>query len=210
MHESDERLALQPHTRASLLLRLKDRDDESAWEEFAAIYQPILYRMARSRGHQDADAREIVQEVMVAITRHIEKFQSQKEHGSFRAWLSTIVRTKAINHFVRQSDQRSVGGTAFAQRLEQHVDPRCNAEQSFEQEFRKQMFLWAADKVRDTVSESTWQAFWLSCVQDFSVNEVASRLKLSVGSVYVARTRVIAKMRRTIEAYQRLDEGAGS
>ncbi len=201
-------MSVPPHTRASLLLRLKNRDDAAAWEEFVAIYQPILYRMARSRGHQDADAREIVQEVMVAITKHIESFEARRGTGSFRAWLSTMVRTKAINHFARTSKHFGIGGTEFSKRLEQHVDPNCDAENQFDQEYRKQLFMWAADRVRETVNESTWNAFWQSCVQEHPVEQVASRLKLSVGSVYVARTRIIAKMRRMIDAYQSHDKEA--
>lgn len=199
-------MANQPHTRASLLLRLKNRDDEAAWEEFVEIYQPILYRMARSRGHQDADAREIIQEVMIAVAKHIENFQPQASSGSFRAWLSSIVRTKAINHLTRQTKLRSVGGTEFLKGMQQHVDPNADIEQEFDQEHRKQLFLWAADKVRESVSETTWQAFSLSCVQEQPPAAVAKQLNISLGSVYVARSRVIARMRAIIQAYQSHEE----
>lgn len=196
------RLAIPPHTRASLLLRLKNRDDEAAWEEFVEIYQPILYRMARSRGHQDADAREIIQEVMIAVAKHIEHFEPNRSSGAFRAWLSTIVRTKAINLLTRHGKLQSVGGTEFSRQLQQHIDPQISAQHEFELEHRKQLFLWAAEKVRDAVTAATWQAFWLSCVQDQSPSSVASQLNLSVGSVYVARSRVIARMRALINEHQ--------
>ncbi len=102
-----------PTTRASLLLRLKDHDDQEAWNEFLEIYQPILYRMARRRGYQDADSREIVQNVLVAITKNISTFAPRHESGAFRAWLSTMVKNQTINLFERQSKLRSVGGSDF-------------------------------------------------------------------------------------------------
>lgn len=200
------RLANPPHTRASLLLRLQNRDDEAAWEEFVEIYQPVLYRMARSRGHQDADAREIIQEVMIAVAKHIENFEPNRSTGAFRAWLSTIVRTKAINQLTRHNKLQSVGGTEFSQRLQQQIDPRVSAEHEFELEHRKQLFLWAAEKVQHAVTQATWQAFWLTCVQDQSPASVAKQLSLSIGSIYVARSRVIARMRALIDSQKSTEE----
>jgi RNA polymerase sigma-70 factor (ECF subfamily) len=58
-----------PNTRNSLSLRLSDACDAEAWDQFASIYEPLVYRLARAKGFQDADAREIVQEVLVVRLR---------------------------------------------------------------------------------------------------------------------------------------------
>jgi RNA polymerase sigma-70 factor, ECF subfamily len=83
-----------PLTRATLLLRLRDSDDSKAWADFVRDYGPMLYRFVRSRGLQDADAANIVQDVLRSVGVAIPKLEYEKEKGGFRAWLFTITRNK--------------------------------------------------------------------------------------------------------------------
>ena len=76
-----------PTTRASLLLRLRDSDDHAAWVEFVALYEPVIYRLLRRHGLQDADAREVMQELLVAVSGSIGRWDPARERGSFRGWL---------------------------------------------------------------------------------------------------------------------------
>ena len=76
-----------PTTRASLLLKLRDPRDHDAWVEFVAIYEPVIYRMLKKFGLQDADALEVLQELLLAVSRSVDRWLPGKEHGSFRGWL---------------------------------------------------------------------------------------------------------------------------
>jgi RNA polymerase sigma-70 factor, ECF subfamily len=194
-------LGLVPETRASLLLRLKDRRDNDAWEQFLAIYQPILYRMARSRGYQDADAREIVQDVLVAVSKRIDSFEARNQSGSFRAWLSTIVKHQAINRFIRKPQLQGIGGSDFHFLASQQVDPSQGIELEIEREHRRQLFYLAAQRIEFEVTPATWQAFWQTCVVGNSTASVAKSLKMSIGAIYVARSRVIARIRAFVEEH---------
>ena len=76
-------LTTGPETRPSLLIRLRDTRDDQAWAEFTAIYEPVIYRMSKTRGLQDADAREVVQEVLMSVATAMERFDVSAA-GSFR------------------------------------------------------------------------------------------------------------------------------
>src|SRR6478672_11321103 len=90
-----------PSTRASLLLRLRDSQDHEAWIEFVSLYEPVAYRLLRRHGLQDADAREVMQELFLAVSRSIERWDPAKERGTFRGWLRRVTRNLVINWLKR-------------------------------------------------------------------------------------------------------------
>ncbi len=193
-------MSLHPETRQSLLLRLRDRDDQQAWSEFFEIYEPLIYRLARAKGFQDADAREITQDVLMAVSRSISRFRKADHAGGFRGWLATITRNLAINR-LRGRNLTSLDESVAAKRLEELVcvDEHNHDEVRFEQEHRKQVFVWAADQLRSRYSQANWLAFWKTCVEGATVAEVAKELNVSPGTVYVARCRIIARLREIVE-----------
>src|SRR5580692_2169468 len=98
-------MTLTPTTRASLLLRLRDSQDHEAWVEFVALYEPVVYRLLRQHGLQDADAREVMQDLLMAVSGSIDRWDPAKERGSFRAWLRRVARNLVIN-WLKKSERR--------------------------------------------------------------------------------------------------------
>src|SRR5262245_38461134 len=96
-----------PTTRASLLFRLRDPQDHVAWMAFVEVYEPAIYRHFRKRGLQDADARELTQELLIAVNRQIATWDLAKERGSFRGWLRRVARNRVIN-WVKSGQRRIV------------------------------------------------------------------------------------------------------
>ncbi|MEX2138470.1 MAG: sigma-70 family RNA polymerase sigma factor [Pirellulales bacterium] len=191
---------LDPETRRSLLLRIRDRDDARAWEEFVEIYEPLLYRLVREKGLQHADAQELTQEALLAVASAIERWDPDREKGSFRGWLFCIARNMTINFLTRRrTDQQGGGGTDFRLALEQHPDPTSELTAAFEQEYERELFDWAARQVRGEFHESTWQAFWRTAVEGEPIPETATALGLSLGAVYMARTRVMARIKARVK-----------
>src|SRR5215471_14152654 len=106
-------------TRPSLLVRLRDPQDERAWGEFVEIYGPLVRRLARQRGLQDADAADLVQEVFRAVAAAIERYDPDPARGSFRGWLSVIARNLIVNLLdAQRRHPRGTGDTAMRQLLE--------------------------------------------------------------------------------------------
>src|SRR5437899_1837869 len=190
---------MEPTTRHSLVLRLRDRNDEAAWAEFVAIYEPLVYGLARRKGLQDADARDLCQEVFRAVAGAIERWDPDPAKGRFRAWLFRIARNLLVNFF---ADQRrhppGTGSTSVQDLLMARPANDAQSEVDFAAEFKRQAFRWAADQVKHEFTDSTWQAFWRTGVENRPVALVAKELGLSTGAVYIARSRVLARLRERV------------
>src|SRR5689334_12401708 len=94
-----------PLTRPSLLIRLRDTDNQEAWQAFVQIYTPLVYGFCRSHGLQDADAADVSQEVMRAVARRMVGFEYRPDKGLFRSWLLAVTRSK-LNNFFKSSQRR--------------------------------------------------------------------------------------------------------
>jgi len=189
-----------PDTRQSLILRLSDQRDVEAWDQFVSIYQPLVYRLARGQGLQDADARDLSQEVLVSVSRAVERWEPDPQRGRFRDWLFRIARNLVINFLTRRRHRPLGSGEGnLAELLDQQVDPTCEQSAAFDLEFRRQAFHWAAEQVRKQVKERTWQAFWRTAIDARPVADVAGELDMSVGAVHVARSRVLGRLRQAVK-----------
>ena len=186
-------------TRASLLMRLRSPQDGDAWEQFVAIYTPLIYWFCCRRGLQEADAADVSQEVMRAVVRAMENFEYDPERGKFRNWLLTVVRSKIYNWLgSRERQPEPTGQTSVRSLLDQQPAP---AEASdWDVEYYRSIFRWAAERVRPTVQETTWQAFWWTTVEQQHGDAVAKSLGISIGAVYVAKSRVLARLRQEFDA----------
>jgi RNA polymerase sigma-70 factor (ECF subfamily) len=195
-----------PTTRPSLLVRLRNLQDQQSWEEFYAIYQPLVFRLARSQGFQDADASELTQEVFIAVASAIQRWDPNPQRGSFRGWLFRIARNLMINWLTyRRRHPTGAGNSDIRRLLAEQPDPHdLDREDSavFDREYKRQAFAWAAEQIRGEFRESTWQAFWLTSVENRPVPEAAKELGISAGAVYIARSRVMARLRQKIETLE--------
>lgn len=191
-----------PPTRASLLVRLQDPQDEAAWGQFVELYAPLVYRYARKQGLQDADAADLTQEVLGAVARAVGRLHYDPNRGAFRNWLFTIVRRKLSNWRVAWANRAcSSGDTGMHQRLEQLTAPGAG-EPEWDAEWEQRLFSWACELVRRDVTEGTWQAFWRTAVDGQPGKQVAADLGLSVAAVYLARSRVLARLKELIRSVE--------
>jgi RNA polymerase sigma-70 factor (ECF subfamily) len=189
-----------PSTRPSLLVRIRDPRDERAWAEFLEIYTPLVYRLARQNGFQDADAHDLVQDVFRSVAGAIDRWDPDPSRGSFRGWLFRIARNLMVNLLARQRRHpRGAGDSGIDRLLEEQPAPAGEESALFDAEYRRQLFGWAAEQVRGEFRESTWRAFWLSGVEGRSPKDVAGTLGLTVGAVYHGKSRVMARIRQRIE-----------
>ena len=191
-------MTLTPTTRASLLLRLRDPGDHDAWVEFVSLYEPVIYRVLRRTGLQDADALEVLQELFLAVNRNIERWEHGPEHGSFRGWLRRVTRNLVVSWVRRQKRQVTTSSLDLDALLESQPTVDGPETDEFDRELRRALFHQASEQVRGEVRPQTWQAFWEVAVSGTSVAEAASKLGMTAGAVCVAKCRIIARLRAVV------------
>jgi RNA polymerase sigma-70 factor (ECF subfamily) len=185
-----------PATRASLLLRLRDPENEVAWREFIGLYGPLIYGYARKQGLQDADAADLSQEVLGSVAGAIGRLDYDPARGAFRNWLFTVVRRRLSTWRRRR---RNEPGATIPGILEHCPAPD---EAWWEVEWEQQLFRWACHEVRREVTERSWEAFWRTAIDAQSGAEVAAALEMSVAAVYGARSRIVARLKELVKSAQ--------
>src|SRR5262245_44605606 len=185
-----------PTTQPSLLARLRDAHDAAAWERFVDLYAPPVYGYARRPGLQAAHAADLTQEVLRSVAAAARRWEYDPRRGSFRGWLFTVVRNALHNHRTRGGRHPRGAGTSSAHlRLEALPAPAADETAAWDQECRRRLFRWAADRVAPRFRPDTWRAFWLTAVEGRPPRTVAADLGLTVAAVYLAKARVVAALR---------------
>lgn len=186
-----------PETSDSLIFRVKNPADGAAWTEFLGIYQPVVFRMARRRGLQDADAQDVMQQVFLSISKSIEGWVPGDLQPPFRAWLTTIARNAITKALTRRPRDAATGSTSMVELLDAQPDPQATTAEILA-EARKELIRWATEQIRSEFSEATWNVFWRTAIEGVPIAEVAKSTGRSAGAVYVARYRVIARLKEKV------------
>ena len=203
-HRKAKLMPANPDTRESLILRLPSARDADAWQEFIDLYEPLVIRFARRRGLQDADAREIAQNVFISVAKAVDRWQPDRERGKFRAWLFRIARNQLINWVAKHSRDRGSGRTSDFIAMAQ-INAMPQPQDELELDYRREMFRLAAAHVRASFSKSSWDAFWRTSVLNESIESVALSLGISHGAIYIARSRITARIKLIVEQWEHND-----
>lgn len=190
-----------PETRPTFIGKLADPACEQAWNEFVRLYHDIIYRVARARGLQDADAEDVTQEVFAIVSRKVESFDCAAA-GSFRGWLRKLARDTAVDRLRQPKLDVGSGDSQIHQALEQRYASDDTAT-LWDVEVKREQLLRACDHIRDQFSETVWQSFWLTAIEHLSISAAAMQLGKSEGSIRVARCRVMARLKKEVDSDDR-------
>jgi len=190
-------------THASLLERLAQGDDAPAWREFSDRYGELIRSFARRRGLQPSDCDDVMQDVMLAVTRNMPGFDYDPARGRFRGYLKTI----AVRAIIRKQFQKR--GEPGNELLEESFDEAARddaVDEQWEQEWRQHHLRVAMQAARQEFNEADVAAFELYAGQGRPAEEVARELGMSVDSVYQAKSRMLRRLRELV-AQQVAEEG---
>lgn len=186
-----------PSTHITLLARLRENADAEAWTTFVTLYTPLVYRFCRSRNLQDADARDVTQQVLAIVHRSIGKFEYDRERGRFRHWLGAVTAHEISRH--QRKDRRpgkGVGdgwGNDIAALSSAAVDPHWS------EEFNSYIFALALKRIQPHFEPEIWQAFDLTWLNDIKPREAAKTIGKSAAWIYKARYKVLERLREELE-----------
>jgi RNA polymerase sigma-70 factor (ECF subfamily) len=178
-------------TPASLLERLRRPEDED-WRRFVQLYTPFIYAWARGAGLQPADAADLVQDVLTTLLRALPAF-SYDQNKSFRAWLRTVT----LNCWRDRSRRRATRPTDQLAHPEEIEEPDAGPAFS-EAEYRQQLVARALEVMQTEFQPTTWKACWEFVVNSRSAADVARELKISENAVYIAKSRVLRRLREEL------------
>jgi RNA polymerase sigma-70 factor (ECF subfamily) len=180
-------------TPASLLQRVRQPGDQAAWGCFVELYFGLLLGWSRGLGLQEADAADLVQDVFTTLVRVLPTFNLD-EHGSFRAWLRTVLLNRWRDWVRRRALQPKQAEETALTALPDRADDALLEEDAY----RRHLVGRALELLRDEFRPTTWQAFWEHGVRGRPAAAVAAELGLTVGAVYAARFRVLTRVREEL------------
>jgi len=185
-------------TSRSLLVRLK-AEDATAWRILVQLYSPLIVYWCRRQGAAERDCEDILQDVFRTVVTNITRFQKDKPSSTFRGWLRTITRSRIADHYRRiTSEPNPAGGTDARLRIAEAADSGIDhntADSVDDPSAERELFLRAITLIRDEFQEQTWKAFWRTTVDGCSATEVADELNMKPGTVRVAKSRVLQRLR---------------
>jgi RNA polymerase sigma-70 factor (ECF subfamily) len=183
-------------TSASFLQQLR-RGVPEAWQRLTALYGPLVYTWCRRRGLQPEDAADVMQEVFRAVARNLATFRAEPG-GTFRGWLWAITRSKIGDLHRRQhKEPPALGGSDAQQRLMEL--PAADEPEPAEEGDTSRLLHRALELVRNEFEPRTWEAFWRAAVDGQAPIDIAGDLGLSANAVYVAKSRVLRRLRELLE-----------
>jgi RNA polymerase sigma-70 factor (ECF subfamily) len=195
-----------PLTRASLLVQIRDGSNHVAWQEFANLYGPVVYGFARKRGLQDADAADLMQDVLRSVSSAIGRLDYDRGQGTFRGWLFTITRNKIFNFLSARRIRPQASGDSSTNRLLVEQPDGADGDEAWELEYQRRLAAMAMERVKGEFQANTWKAFWLTAVEGASTADAAKKTGLSPGAIYVAKSRVLARLKDEVEAMRQQEE----
>jgi RNA polymerase sigma factor (sigma-70 family) len=189
-------------TRASLIHRLKDWQDEAGWRDFFNVYWKLIYGVARKAGLTDAEAQDVVQETLISVAKHMPAFKYDPSIGSFRAWLLNMTRWRIVNQFRRRQPvvERAPKneGTSRTDTIEAAPDMSLDLEAAWQAEWETNLMNAAMENLRRRIEPQRLQIFDFYVNKEWPPEKVAERFGVSIDLVYQVKHRVTEAIRAEI------------
>jgi RNA polymerase sigma-70 factor (ECF subfamily) len=186
-------IPMPDETSGTLLRRVKDRQDVTAWREFDRIYRPLMLRYARARGVSKADTEDIVQQCMQAVSNQMPGFDYDRERGRFKNWLRKLVDNRTIDHYRKQKLPQA--RTKDLDRPDVDTPPPPKV---WDGHWEAEHLRYCLRLIRRSLPGKTYEIFHLYALQEKSAEEVATLLNVSRNQVWLAKSRVLKKLRETM------------
>jgi RNA polymerase sigma-70 factor (ECF subfamily) len=186
-------------TRHSLLLRAQT-GEENAWKDLTDLYRPLIIGWLNRQGVPARDLDDLSQDILVSVVQHLPTFEHSGRRGAFRSWLRTIVCSRTTDYWRAAAlATQAQGGSGATAALQQLADPDSDLNRRWDEEHDRYVLDCLLDLVEGEFEPTTLQAFRRLAIDGVSGAEAAQELGLSVAAVYVAKSRVLQRIRQEAE-----------
>ena len=189
-------------TRASLLKRLPNWQDQTSWQEFFDTYWRLIYGVARQAGMNDVEAQDVVQETMVAVAKHMPTFKYDPKIGSFKTWLLNMTRWRIVDQLrkrapVKEKRPQDTGtGTSTVEKM---IDPKSQElDAAWDTEWERNLLQAAVGKIKKRVDPQKYQIFDFYVNKEWPADKVARTFGISVDQVYLAKHRITELLKEEV------------
>jgi len=181
----------------SLLVRARG-NDRIAWETLADLFTPIVYNWVRRGGVPEADAEDVVQDVFLEVSRCLNRFHRDRAGHSFGAWLRVLARRRVCDYH-RRGRQLAVGGSAIQSILNEVPEADFDEQNDPTDDPTAELMRQCLEMIRAEFEPRTWSAFRAVSMEERPAAEAAAELGMSVGAVYMAKSRVLKRLREELD-----------
>jgi RNA polymerase sigma factor (sigma-70 family) len=191
-------------TRASLIRRLRNWQDQTSWQDFFNLYWKLIYGLARKSGLTDDEAQDAVQETLISVARHMPTFRYDPAIGSFKAWLCNMARWRIIAQFRKRRSSNKcaplpVNSSNRTDVLERFPDPGADAFQSdWDAEWKTNLLNAATTNVRRRLTPEKYRIFDVYVNREWPPEKIAERFGVSPNQVYKIKHRVTKAIRNEV------------
>lgn len=195
-------------TRASLLSRLKDWEDESSWRDFFNIYWKLIYGRAINSGLNDAEAQDVVQETIISVSKSMPGFKYNPRLGSFKSWLLKLTHWRIKDQVRKRRSQKEVIELPIAE-LEsnltamQEISVPSDLENQWEREYEQNLMDAAMERVKNQVDPKHFQIFDLYVLKELPVKRITAILSVRASTVYLVKHRLSRLIRNELSSLQK-------
>jgi RNA polymerase sigma-70 factor (ECF subfamily) len=185
-------------TSFSLLNRLRLKPDAESWRRLVELYTPLIHAWLRRNGVATSDADDLTQDVMAVVVRELPRFEHNQRPGAFRSWLRTIT----VNRLRMQWRSRrpiATGDSDFLKMLDELQDPNSGLSRQWDREHDEHVARRLMELVEPQFEPATWNAFRRVVFDGVKAATVAAELGISVNAVLLAKSRVLARLRKEME-----------
>lgn len=180
-----------PTTHPSLLVRLRDQMDASAWNEFVSIYSPIIFSFCKKHGISNHDSQDICQETMVRVIQLMPEFKYSTEKGHFRSWLKKVTLNRMVDYFRAKKNEKSLDN------LPPLESPALSTQ--WEELFNQKVLQSALEIVRNQTISRHWGIFEAVWLNHQAPAEVAKKFGMEIANVYLIKSRVLQALNKQVE-----------
>lgn len=188
-------------TTTQKLDKMRGLQDTAVWDAFSKHFFPVICHMARHKGLAHCDAEDAAQQTLLSFVQAVRQGKYDRSKGKLSAFLFGVAQRTILDTGRRQARHASAPATLRASQIEEH-----DTHLTWETQWQKIILLQSLEQVKETTDPKVFEAFDLYCLQDRPAREVAETLHITPNAVYIAKTRVLSRLRAM---QQRLEDWEG-